>query len=211
MLKLWGRMSSINVQKVAWTLGELNLAHEQVDVGGRFGGLDSPEFLARNPHGRIPVIDDDGTTVWESNAIVRYLCARYSPDGLWPSSAAARAKSDQWMEWSATSLQPAFMEFFWSWYRTPATMRDEERNAALLARAHSAFAALEPVLAGADLGRLTMADIPIGSLLYRYFTLEIARPPLPRLEAWYAKLGGRPAYRESVMRPYDELKGRLAF
>jgi len=209
-LRLWGRGSSLNVQKVLWTLGEIGVAFEHVEVGGRFGGLDAPEFLAMNPHGRIPVIEDDGTAVWESNAIVRYLCARYSPDVLSPDNPARRAVCDQWMDWAATTLQPAFISFFWGWYRTPEQRRDAARNEALLAEAHAVFGVLDAELAARDLDRLTMGDIPMGALLYRYFTLEIDRPRLPRLEAWYARLCERPAYRGGVMRSYDELKGRLA-
>jgi glutathione S-transferase len=76
MLKVWGRRSSFNVQKVMWLIGELGLAHEHIDAGGAFGGLDTPAFLAMNPHGRIPVIRDELATVWESHAILRYLAAR---------------------------------------------------------------------------------------------------------------------------------------
>ena len=57
MLKIWGRRNSFNVQKVMWLVGELGLAHEHIDAGGAFGGLDTPAFRAMNPHGRVPVID----------------------------------------------------------------------------------------------------------------------------------------------------------
>ncbi len=212
MLKLWGRRSSINVQKVLWTLAELGLPFEQIDAGGRFGGLDTAEFRTRNPHGRIPVIDDDGAIIWESNAIVRYLAARYSVGALWPKSPAERAVADQWMDWCATGLP--FMDFFWSWYRTPESQRDAARNAASLGATHRAFATLDAALGGRRFlagDYLTMGDIPVGTMLFRYFTLEITRPPRPRLEAWYQTLCERPAYRDGVMLPYDELRGRLAF
>jgi glutathione S-transferase len=212
VLKLWGRRSSINVQKVLWTLAELGLPFEQIDAGGRFGGLGTAEFRARNPHGRIPVIDDNGAVVWESNAIGRYLAGRYSVGALWPESPAERTLADQWMDWCATGLP--FMDFFWHWYRTPEGQRDADRNAASLAATHQAFAALDTALGGRPFlasDHLTMGDIPAGTMLYRYFTLEIARPPHPRLEAWYEALCVRPAYRKSVMLPYGELKGRLAF
>jgi glutathione S-transferase len=167
-----------------------------------------------NPHGRIPVIDDGGVVVWESNAIVRYLAARYSSGGLCPGSDTERAHADQWMDWCATVLQPAFMDFFWSWYRTPEHERDEARNAGLLARTHRAFATLGQSLGDRQFltaDRLTMGDIPTATMLYRYFTLEIDRPRLPRLEAWYSRLCERGGYRLGVMRPYDELKGRQSF
>jgi glutathione S-transferase len=214
MLKLWGRRSSINVQKVLWILDEIGLAFEHFEVGGRFRGLDSAEFRARNPHGRIPVIDDDGAVVWESNAIVRYLAARYSPAELWPGDQAARAVADEWMDWCATGLQPAFIGFFWNWYRTPAPQQEPARNEALLAGAHQSFGVLDQALADRAFlasDHLTMGDIPVGTMLYRYFTLEISRPSLPRLEAWYASLCARDAYQRGVMIPYDELKGRVGF
>jgi glutathione S-transferase len=211
VLKLWGRDTSFNVQKVLWALGEIGLPFDHVEVGGRFGGLDTAEFLARNPHGRIPVIEDEGTVLWESNSIVRYLSARYAPGLLSPEGPAERARCDQWMDWEATTLQPAFIGFFWGWYRTPEPQRSPARNAALLAAAHAGFGLLDVERAGKDLDRLTMGDIPMGALLYRYFTLEIERPRLARLEAWYGALCEREAYRRAVMIPYDELKGRLAF
>src|SRR5258708_7566174 len=98
--------------------------------------------------GRIPVIDDDGAVVWESNAIVRYLAARYSVGALWPQSPAERAVADEWMDWCATGLEPAFMGFFWNWYRTPESQRDAARNAALLAATHQAFGVLDAALVG---------------------------------------------------------------
>ncbi|HEY2177379.1 MAG TPA: glutathione S-transferase family protein [Caulobacteraceae bacterium] len=214
MLKLWGRRNSINVQKVLWTLAEIGLEYEHVNVGGPYGGLGEASFLAMNPHGRIPVIEDEGTAIWESNAIVRYLAARYSPGGLSPIDPAERARSDQWMDWCATALQPALMDFFWSWYRTPEAQRNEALNRAQLARAYRAFADLgqalgkQPFLSGSN---LTMGDIPTGAMLYRYFTLEIDRPRLPRLEAWYERMCERESYRQGVMIPYDDLKGRQAF
>src|ERR1700761_6835838 len=125
MLKIYGRHNSINVQKVLWAAGELGLAHEHVAVGGAFGGLDTEEFGALNPNRRVPVIDDDGTIVWESHAIVRYIAAKYGAGSLWPEDATARAKPDMWMEWVTNDLQPAFTGgVFWAFWRTP----EEQRN-----------------------------------------------------------------------------------
>ncbi len=104
MLTIWGRANSINVQKVMWTVGELGLGHTRIDAGGAFGGLDTDEYAARNPHRRVPVIDDDGVIVWESNAIVRYLCARHAAGTLWATDPAERAMADRWMDWQAASL-----------------------------------------------------------------------------------------------------------
>ena len=110
MLKVWGRRSSFNVQKVMWLIGELGLEHQHIDAGGRFGGLDTSAFLAMNPHGRVPVIQEDDTTVWESHAILRYLAARHGGGHLWSGDPAVRADVDGWMDWSQTSLQQHCIE-----------------------------------------------------------------------------------------------------
>ena len=109
MLRVWGRRSSFNVQKVMWLVGELGLAHERIDAGSTFGGLDAPEFLAMNPHGRIPVIADGQAIVWESHAVLRYLAARHGALQFWPDDLAVRARVDGWMDWSQTALQPDFL------------------------------------------------------------------------------------------------------
>src|SRR5215468_4547469 len=101
---LLGRRSSFNVQKVQWLLGELGLDFEQRELGGRFGGLDTPEFLTLNPNGRIPVLVDGDVVVWESHAILRYLAATHGGDSWWPRSAAARSFPDRWLDWSETTL-----------------------------------------------------------------------------------------------------------
>src|ERR1022692_3707910 len=128
MITLWGRRNSINVQKVLWTLDEIGLAYEHIDAGGDAGGLDDPAFRAMNPHGRVPVLMDGETAVWESNAIVRYLCAAYAPGVLCAEAPLERAGADAWMDWTLATLQPAIMGLFWGFYRTPAAQRDAVRN-----------------------------------------------------------------------------------
>lgn len=215
MLKVWGRRNSFNVQKVMWLIGELGLAHEHIDAGGPFGGLDTPEFRAMNPHGRVPVIDDGGVIVWESHAILRYLAARYGAGRFWIEDPATRSQADQWIEWSQTALQPDFLNgVFWAFYRTPEAQRNLpviERNVAQCARL---FRLLDKHLAAKAYlcgDEITLADVPAGTTLYRYFELEIERPDVPNVEAWYRRLCERPAYRTHVMVPFDDLKGRLAF
>ena len=214
MLTVWGRRNSFNVQKVMWTIGELGLDHAHVDAGGAAGGLDSPAFRAMNPHGRVPVIDDGGVRVWESHAIVRYLCARYGGGRLWCGDPAERSRADRWMDWMLASLQPDFMDLFWGFFRTPAGRRDDALVRERIARCARHYRLLDAelaeraFLAGAE---LTMADIAVGTSLYRYFEIEVERPPLPHVEAWYRRLAERPAYRAHVMRPFEDLRGRLAY
>jgi glutathione S-transferase len=106
MLTIWGRRSSFNLQKVMWLVDELGLERQQIEVGGQFGGLDTPEFRAMNPHGKIPVIDDHGTVIWESHAILRYLAARYGRGPFWHDDAAERSLSDRWMVSIQRTLWP---------------------------------------------------------------------------------------------------------
>jgi glutathione S-transferase len=215
MLTVWGRRSSFNLQKVMWLVDELGIEHRHIEAGGAFGGLDTPEFRAMNPHGKVPVIDDDGTIVWESHAILRYLAARYGAGSFWPSSAAERSQADRWMDWSQTVLQPDFLVgVFWGFYRTPEPQRDQAAIRTKVARCAAHFRLLDDILADRPFlagDRLSLADIPAGTALYRYYGLEIERPSVPHVDAWYERLTARPAYRKHVMVPFGDLFGRLDF
>ena len=234
-LTVWGRRSSFNLQKVMWLVGELGIAHTHIPAGGDFGGLDTPTFLAMNPHGRVPVIDDGGTVVWESHAILRYLAATYgagtygaathgaaahaaASDGrghLWSDDPAERSLSDRWMDWAQCSLQPDFlMGVFWGFYRTPEHLRDMGAVSANIARCAGHMQLLDRILANRPFlagERFTLADIPAGTALYRYFSLAIDRPSVPNVEAWYERLQQRPAYRAHVMVPFEDLQGKLDY
>jgi glutathione S-transferase len=215
MLTVWGRRSSFNLQKVMWLVGELGIEHRQIEAGGRFGGLDTPEFKAMNPHGRVPVIDDRGVVVWESHAILRYLAARYARGSFWSDDDATRSLSDQWMDWAQTTLQPdVLVGVFWGFYRTPESQRNWLSINERIERCAQHFLLLDRLLVDRTflLGdQLTLADIPIGANLFRYFSLDIERPSVPNVEAWYRRLQDRPAYRSHVMVPFDELRGRLEY
>ena len=214
MLKIWGRRTSSNVQKVMWLVAELELPHERIDVGGPFGKLNSPEYRRLNPHGKIPVLEDGELVIWESHAILRYLAARYGAARFWPEDPAERATADQWVEWAQTTLLRSFSDVFWGFYRTPEAERDQAFIEKSVAQLNKDFQVLDGVLAGKRflLGEeLSLADIPTGMALYRYSEMGIARPSLPNLEAWYAELQTREAYRTHVMVPFDELYGRLSF
>jgi glutathione S-transferase len=215
MLTVYGRKSSFNVQKVMWLIGELGLNHRHVELGGSFGGLDTPDFRARNPHGRIPVIEDDGVAIWESHAILRYLAARYGDPRFWSSDPLVRSYADRWMDWSQCSLQPDFLNgVFWGFYRTPEPQRDMASVKVKILQTANHLSLLDKVLAKRSfiLGdQLTLADIPAGTHLFRYFSLEIERPSLPNVERWYRLLQERSAYREHVMICFSELYGRLDY
>lgn len=214
MLTVWGRRDSFNLQKVMWLVDELDLAHEHIPAGGRFGGLDDPDYREMNPHGRVPVIKDGETVIWESQTILRYLAARYGADKFWSDDPAERSLSDRWMDWSQSTLQPDFLlGVFWGFYRTPEAQRDLPTIEGKIKRCSAHFQLLDNWLADRDFmwgDTFSLADIPIGTHLYRYFNLDIARPDIPNVDAWYSRLQTRPAFQENVMLPFDDLYGRLA-
>lgn len=204
MLKIWGRPNSVNVQKVMWAVAELGQPHERIDVGGAFGGLDTEAYRAKNPNRLIPVLEDGGTVVWESNSIVRYLAARYGAGSLWPEDAGARAQADSWMDWQLGTLQPVLGIIFWGLIRTPPEQRDMAAITAAAERIKPLWLVLEGHLAQRRFvagDTLTMGDIPAGCAYWRYRNLDVAKPDLPNLDRWYGELEQRPGYRAHVMLP----------
>lgn len=211
MLRIWGRLSSVNVQKVVWCARELSLDHERIDVGGAFGGVNTPEFLAMNPNGMIPVIEDglndSGDTrfvLWESNAIVRYLSARYGPGNLYPLELHERADADRWMDWQTTSYSPSMVDAFLQLVRTPEDQRDAERIERSRKAAERTTAILDAVLAQQPYvagQRFTMADIACGCATHRWLGLPMDRPARPNLERWMTELRDRRAAQEVLALP----------
>ena len=203
MLKIWGRKNSSNVRKALWCAEELGLDYEAIDAGGAFGVVDTPQYRALNPNGRVPMIEDDGFVLWESNAIVRYLAARYGDDTSWyPSDVRVRAQADKWMDWTTSSFAGPFRDLFWGVLRTPTEQQDwllinaaSKTCAELLSIVDQALSE-KPYLSGDEIG---MGDIPLGSFIYAWFEMPIERPHMRHLSAWYERLKLRPAYRNAVM------------
>ncbi|WP_263141903.1 glutathione S-transferase [Pseudomonas sp. RIT-PI-AD] len=204
MLKIWGRKNSSNVRKVLWCAEEVGVAYESVDAGGAFGRVDEADYRRRNPNGLVPTLEDDGLVLWESNAIVRYLAARYGDGTLYPADAAVRAGGDKWMDWTTSSLAGAFRPLFWGVLRTPLEARDPQAIAVALERCGTLLEVPERTLANQPYlsgDAFAMGDIPLGSFIYAWFEMPIERPDLPYLAAWYARLQQRPAFRRGVMTP----------
>ena len=204
MLTIWGRTSSVNVQKVMWAVRELGLEHERIDAGGSFGGVDTPEYAAMNPNRLIPTLRDGEVVVWESHSIVRYLAARYGAGALWPEDPAVRSRADRWMDWQQGPVLREVGTVFWGLVRTPAEKRDVVAIEAAAHRAGPHWQVLDEHLARAPFvagDTLTMGDIPVGCLYWRYANLEIERPDLPNLQRWSERLQARDAYRREVMLP----------
>ena len=198
MLKIWGRISSINVRKVIYTAQEIGLAFERVDAGSEFGIVKTPTYLQRNPNALVPLLEDGEVELWESNVIVRYLCAKHSAGGLYPLDLPHRFDAERWMDWQQTTLSPAGRTAFIQWFRTPPQQRDmalieqsttaTERLMALL----DAHLSRQPFMAG---DRLTMADIPVACEVHRWQALPQPRPERAHLQRWFDALRARPAAR----------------
>jgi glutathione S-transferase len=205
MIRVWGRTTSSNVMKVLWLLDELSLGYERVDAGGAFGGTDTPAYRAMNPVGLIPTLEENGFSLFESNAILRYLANAYAPGGDWyPSAPRARATVDAWLDLQQTYLGPPIGTLFWQMVRAAPAKRDMAVVAAALAESAKAWALVDAKLAGQAylLGaQPTIADIAFAVHVHRWFAMPIERPDLPALRAWYDRLLPRPAYATHVALP----------
>jgi len=203
MLKIWGRNTSSNVQKVLWCCGELDVPFERVDVGGPFGGNQDADYLALNPNGLVPTIQDGDLILWESNTICRYLAATHQAEHLYPSAPARRAGVERWMDWQLSSVGPPMGALLYGLIRTSPEQRNHAAIEAARRKAMTAWTILEdaldaPFLAGPE---LTLADIVLGTLVYRWHAFPIERPPLRKLKAWYERLRERPAFKTYIEIP----------
>lgn len=201
MLTIWGRLNSHNVKKVAWFAEELELEFQRFDVGGKFG-MDQA-YLARNPNALIPTIEDGKVTLWESNAILRYLAAEYGGEAWWHPDPAVRAVGDRWMDWQADYAE-AQRAAFLGHVRTPEAERDLAAIDRSVRASARKLAVMErylgdaPWLSGEDFG---IGDIPMGVYAWTWFSLPIERPEYPAIADWFARLRDRPGYARQVAIP----------
>lgn len=203
MIKIWGRNTSSNVQKAMWAVGELKLEHARVDIGGPFGMNKEPKYLAMNPNGLVPTLEEeDGFLLWESNSIIRYLAGKHDRTGaLEPKDAEQRALASQWMDWQTSVVSPALVPAFLGLVRTPPEKRDlavikasQDKTINVMMILDKQLAETEYV-AGPD---FSYGDIPVGVMAYRYRLLVPDRPSLPNLERWFAEIAERKAFHDHV-------------
>ena len=202
MLKIWGRNTSSNVQKAMWAVGEMGLAHERIDIGGPFGKNKEPAYLAMNPNGLVPTLEEeDGFLLWESNSVIRYLAAKHRADILEPADFKIRALASQWMDWQLTVLGPAITPVFWGLVRTPPEKRDMAAIEAAKVKTTEAAKILDARLGKTNFvagSAFSYGDIPVGVMIYRYMKLVPERPKLANLERWYAAIAERKAFHDHV-------------
>ena len=202
MIRVLGRSSSSNVQKVLWCLGELNVDFEhEPEYGGTFGRTKEPDYVSLNPNSLVPTIIDDDFVLWESHTIIRYLGATYGQGTLWPTAPRARALSEKWMDWNQSRLDNAYFPAFYELIRTPPA----DRNKSTIENAVKTTSKLLIILDNAlsETGfvsgeRLTIGDIVFGPTLHRWFNLNIERPALPAVTEWYQLMLQRPSYEKYV-------------
>lgn len=202
MLKIWGRNTSSNVQKVIWALAEMKIPFERIDVGGAFGKTKDAFYLKMNPNSLVPTLEEeDGFTMWESNSIVRYLAAKHSTRVLEPADLKIRARAQMWMDWQLSVMAPAITPVFWNLIRTPPDKRDQK--AINTGKEKTVIAAK---MMDEQLGRtkflasdeFSYGDIPVGIMIYRYMQLIPERAATPNLDRWYAAISSRPAFKEQI-------------
>jgi glutathione S-transferase len=204
MLVVWGRNNSVNVQKVLWCCEELGLDYRRIDAGGAFGVVNTEQYRVLNPNGLVPTIEDDGLVLWESHAIVRYLAARYGAGNLWAADPKARARADQWMDWTHTVFWPALRPLFLGLIRTPPEKRDARALEESRVKTAEALTIIDrhlqshAFLAG---DAFSLGDIAMGCSAWRWMALPIERPDQPHLKRWFDTLAQRPAYASVVMLP----------
>jgi glutathione S-transferase len=201
MLKIWGRASSSNVQKVLWCCAELDIPFERIDVGGPFGGNRDPEYLGMNPNGLVPTVKDGDLIMWESNTICRYLATAHNGERLYPRDPAARTHVERWMDWQLAVIGPPMGQLLFGLVRSTPETRDHRAIETARRRAASAWAIVEdelknqPYLAGTE---LSLAEIVLGTQIYRWFAFAIERPDLPNLRAWHDRLHQRPGFKKYI-------------
>lgn len=206
MLKIWGRTNSINVQKVLWCCSELNIPFERIDAGMQFGVNNTPEYKAKNPNALVPMIEEDGMVLWESQAIVRYLARKHGLGSMCPSNAKACADADRWMDWNATTVWPNLRPVFWNLVRTEPAKRDmplvesSRKGLAVSMTILDTHMANRQYVTGND---FTMGDIPLGVSIHRWFNMDIMRENLPNLGAYYKRLQERSAFAKHAGLPLN--------
>jgi glutathione S-transferase len=202
MIKIWGRNTSSNVQKVMWAVSEIGLPHERIDIAGPFGKNREPAYLAMNPNGLVPTLEEeDGFLLWESNSVVRYLAAKHRAAVLQPADLRGQANASKWMDWQLSVVGPAIFECFWGLIRTPPEKRNHAAIDASKKKTTEAMTILDAQLAKTAFvagDAFSYGDIPVGIITYRFRQLVPDRPPLKNMERWYAAISARQPFKDQV-------------
>jgi glutathione S-transferase len=202
VIKIWGRKTSSNVQKAMWAIGEIGLPYERIDIAGPFGKNREAAYLAMNPNGLVPTLEEeDGFLLWESNSIVRYLAAKHRATVLEPADLRMRANASKWMDWQLAVAGPAIFECFWGLIRTPPEKRNHAAIEESKTKTTAAMTMVDQQLAKTAYlagDGFSYGDIPVGIIAYRFRQLVPERPPLPNFERWYAAISARQPFKDHI-------------
>lgn len=198
MIRLLGRATSGNVQKVLFGLEEMKVPYKREDYGRQFSNTQTPEYLALNPNAKVPTVIDGETVIWESNTILRYLAAKHGKQ-LTGASPEEVTEVERWMDWLLATVNTVYVTVFQG-SQKPAGERAPEFAAAAKDLA-AALAIANGHLANRDwfaLGRFTLADIALGPIFKRCLAFPIERPKLAELESWMQTVEHRPAFQVAI-------------
>lgn len=195
-ITIWGRENSSNVRKVLWLCEELDIDFERIDIGGRFGGLESPEYKSKNPNGVIPTIRHRDYVLWESNVILRYLASVFDGGELWPHDPRERAEADRWMDWQVTTLRPPMVPLVLDW------IYERQMNMQACEKMHKIWRTMEDRLeTNRFLGgeNFTIGDIPCALITDWWYSFPIQHPAMPNIQRWYGEISLRPGFKKYIL------------
>ena len=223
MLKLWGRPTSGRTQKVLWTLSEIGLEFDFIMASGEmgpsghvakgnkpYGVVDTAEYRAKNPNGRVPTIDDDGFVLWESNSIVRYLAMQYAPDLLYGNDIKTFASASRWADWENNELLPPQHNMAMHLIRLPEAQRDSKILANACAKFDRAIQIMEEQLGRTQFiagEHFSYGDIPLGVRIHRWHVLGLAKQTPTNIARWYKEIRARPGFNAWTAEPSYHLEG----
>ncbi len=206
MFTIYGRTNSSNVRKVLWLCGEIGRTdYTRLDYGRGFAPLDTPDYRALNPNLLVPTLVDGDVVVWESNAILRYLAAKFGPPEIYPPAPAARACVEQWLDWQLTTAVPGLRTLFFGLHIEDPVCAEPQTLETAQTEATQAMGILDARLAETEAfvagDALTIADCALGVFVHRWFALPLPleRAEFPALAAYYERLKQRPPFQEWII------------
>lgn len=204
MFTIYGRTNSSNVRKVLWLCAELGLDdYERLDYGRGFTPCDTPEYIKLNPNMLVPALVDGDLVLWESNAILRYLAAKYGGGEIYPADLAKRAIVEQWLEWQTTTSNTGIRDLFMGLIVNDPAYTDRDLQAGALVQATEAMRILDAQVAATGAfvagGALTIADCALGMFVHRWYVLPIERQDFSALAAYYERLKERAPFQEWIV------------